>query len=383
MLGANGIADFALAPAAGPAAIERENAPSSLFAAKTSLSACLLLASLPFPGVAHAQGRGDELSSAAAFVQARVVKLTGAAVGSQKGYGSGVIATPDGQIVTALTPLLEGASIRATLSDGRVLDATVAKRDEQRQLAVLKIEASGLPAFDLSAGTDALKTGQVGEWVLAAANPFKVAEGAEPVSVSLGIFAGRAPLEARYRRRDVAFRGEVILTDLVVSAPGMSGGALTDLRGRLLGVIGRPVKSEKTNTWLNYAIPSAEIADLLTDAATPPTQAAAPWARTPADADRLLIALGVRLFDVGGRTRPAYVERVRPDSPAAKAGLMVDDLLLNVEDVTVTTCEEVRSALTQLPHAARLKLVLKRGSRVESVEIDGSAQQPTTRAEGS
>lgn len=383
MFGANGIVGIALGPAADRAAIAREIAPCSLFAAKSSLSAWLLLASLPFQGLAHAQEPGDELSTAAAFVQARVVKLTGAAVGSQKGYGSGVIVSPDGQIVTALTPLLEGASIRATLSDGRVLDATVAKRDEPRQLAVLKIAASGLPAFDISAGADAVKSGRVGGWVLAAANPFKVAEGAEPVSVSLGTFAGRAPLEARYRRRDVAFRGEVILTDLVVSAPGMAGGALTDLRGQLLGVIGRPVQSEKTNTWLNYAIPSAEIADLLTDAVTPPAQAAAPWARTPADADRLLIALGVRLFDVGGRTRPAYVERVRPDSPAAQAGLMADDLLLNVEDVTVTTCEEVRSALTQLPHSARLKLVLKRGSRVESVEIDCTAQQPATRAEGS
>jgi S1-C subfamily serine protease len=296
--------------------------------------------------------------------QSRVVKITGAAVGTQKGYASGVLVSADGRIVTAASPLLEASAVRVVLHDGRDYEAKVLRRDEVRQLALLKIEASATPHFTLEPVPDP----PIGTRLFAAANPFKVAEGPEPVSVTTGVFAGRARLAARNRAQQVGYRGEVLLTDMITSAPGMAGGALFDADGRLLGVLGRPLISDRTNTWLNYAMPAAEVAAFV--ASNGGEEASGESAGAPAaDPNRVLMEIGVRLFDVGGRSRPAYVERVRPGSPAAAAGLLADDLILSVEDEPVATCAEVRQVVADVRGAERLRLSVKRADAVHAFSI--------------
>lgn len=307
-------------------------------------------------------------------VQQRVVKLTGAAVGTQKGYGSGVLVSTDGLIVTAASPLLEASTVVVTLWDGRDVDAKLVRRDDLLQLALLKIEASGLPSFELAD----LPEPVAGQLAIAAGNAFKVAEGAEPVSITVGVLSGKARLAARYRRQSVRYRGDVLLTDAIVSAPGMAGGALCDAHGELLGVIGRPVKSERTNTWLNYAVPREQVRQFMQQTRATSQQAdEESLVSAGAAGERVLNRIGIRLFDVGGRWRPAYVERVRADSAAAIAGVEPEDLLLSVADVNVASCEDVREALGQAPDSDRLKLVVKRGELIHEYEI---AVQPDDRA---
>lgn len=324
------------------------------------LGPALALPQLPEPGGPFA----DAISAA----QARVVKIYGGAIGREKGYASGLLVSGDGQIVTAAGVLLEGASLRATLPDGRVLPAQVIARDEARQLALLKVEAQDLPFFELGS-SDVLEPG---DWVIAAANPFKVADGPEPISVALGVFAGRAPLAARRRAQEFTFQGSVLLTDVIVATPGSAGGALVDWQGNLVGLIGKPVVSTRTNTVVNYALPVEELAAFLRN----PQQSGADTAsRDPALADRnrqmaVAAEVGLRLFDVGGRTRPAYVERVRPESPAARAGVRADDLLLSIGGQSLSTCDDYYAALVTLPAGQRVSLVVKRGERVLPLEIE-------------
>ena len=83
--------------------------------------------------------------------------------------------------------------------------------------------------------------------------------------------------------------------------------------------------------------------------------------------------LGIRLFDIGGRTRPAYVERVRPCSPARKAGILPNDLIVSVQGEPVTTCADFRRIVATLISRQPLSLVVKRGD--ELVIIDLSAEQ--------
>ncbi|MCC6360744.1 MAG: trypsin-like peptidase domain-containing protein [Phycisphaerales bacterium] len=296
--------------------------------------------------------------AAIAAAQAGVVKIYAAGIGTVKSYASGVIVAADGRIVTVSSAILEDPSLRVVLADGRRYPATVVRRDETRRLAELKIEAEGLPALE-PADTSRLAPG---DWLISASNTFKVAEGPEAVSVSLGVFSARGELAARRRAQDFPYEGEVIYTDMIVATPGSAGGALVDATGRLVGVIGPLVKSTRTNTFANYALPAEEIAAFLAGRSHDGEAASA-----AAGVD--LLALGVRLLDLGGRERPAYVERVRPGSPAYLAGVMPDDLIMSIAGQSVATCDDVAAALRKLKRTPKLEVVLKRGEELKTVEI--------------
>lgn len=317
---------------------------------------------------------------AAAIEQARprVAKVYGGKVGTVAAYGCGVMVSADGRIVTALTAMLEDSQLRVVLDDGRRFPAKIVARDDMRQLAELKIDAADLPFFEVKSSAHV----QPGDWVIAAANPFKVAEGPEPVSFAAGTLAARAPLAARRRTQDVSYDGTVLITDVIVATNGSAGGALIDASGQLVGVIGKAVKSSRTNTWLNYALPVEEIAAFL-DRVPPRTAGGAETsvgsrpsdgasgsaAEKPGEFTSNFPALGLYLFNIGGRTRPAYVERVRSGSPAFEAGVRAGDLILSLANDQTATCDEFRIAVARLTAGQRVSIVVKRGEEVKSLEL--------------
>lgn len=314
-------------------------------------------------GVAQEEGAGGPFAAAIDAARARVVKLYGGGFGRERGYGSGVIISADGQIVTTLSVLLESPALRAVLPDGRRFPAEIVKRDEARQLALLKIDADGLPFFSLG-DSEHLRRG---DWVIAAANPFKVAEGPEPVSVAVGVFAGRAELSARRRAHDFAYEGPVLITDVIVATPGSAGGALVDAEGHFVGLIGKAVVSKHTNTWMNYALPSEQVAAFLRD--TGELQPLDDVRDDEAPSSEARPDLGIRLFDIGGRTRLAYVERVRPDSPAREAGIRPNDLILSLAGEPIGTCDDFYEVLQTLRAGEQVAIVVKRGDELISATL--------------
>lgn len=335
-------------------------------------------------GVAASAARGDEratgggavadaqFADAIAAAQQRCVKLYGAAIGREKGYGTGVVVSADGVVVTALSGLLEGERLRVVFPDGRRSPAQVVARDTRRQLALLKTEKSTVQHFDLSVHA----TAQPGDWVIAATNCFKIAAGDEPVTAAAGVLSARAPLEAHRRAQDVNYEGAVLFVDVVVSSPGSAGGALVDLQGRLLGVIGRPVQNSLTNTWANYAIPVEEVAAFVADASRPPDTSAHLAAAGAAKPDKPGPSaaagkpdLGITLFAIGGRSKPAYIERVRRDSPAARAGLRANDLILAYNGRAIGSCEEFDAQFAAARPGDTLELSVKRGDQVVAVKV--------------
>ncbi len=310
------------------------------------------------PTTAAAAPALDGIETPIEVAAQRVVKLYGGAIGRERGYGVGVVVSASGQIVTAQSVLLESEAIRVVLPDGRREPAQLVARDPRRQLALLQIDAENLAHFTPASSAHL----QPGDWVIAAANPFKVADGAEPVSTALGVLSGRSRIDARRRAQDFAFEGSALLVDVIVATPGSAGGALLDLDGNLVGVIGPAVISNRTNTWQSYAIPVEEVAALLRDGPLP----AAPTT-APAAGEGFAARIGIRLFDLGGRERPAYVERVRPNSPAARAGVRADDLILSVSGQPVATCADYAAALAALRTGDRLLLSLKR--RDELIDV--------------
>jgi serine protease Do len=332
-------------------------------ALQPAIVAAALLAVLVRPAAGQPESAGGPFASAIDSTCQRVVKLYGGGYERARGFGSGVLVSADGMIATTLGVLLESPALRAVLPDGRRYPARVVKRDETRQLALLQIDAADLPHFELGSSTHL----RAGDWVLAAANPFKVAEGPEPVSVAVGAFSGRATLSARRRKQDFPYEGPVLLTDVIVATPGSAGGALADVQGRLVGLIGKAVISTQTNTWLNYALPVEEVATLLRDRPDPRPE------QTPSErqaaADQPEPDLGLQLFDVGGRTRPAYVERVRPDSPARRAGIRPNDLILSLAGEPTDTCAEFYDLRARLRAGEQIEVVVKRGDELQTLRV--------------
>jgi serine protease Do len=216
-----------------------------------------------------------------------------------------------------------------------------------------------MPHFELAAAAKA----EPGARVLAFSNLFGVAVGNEPVSMLRGVVSTIAPLEARRGAFATNYRGDVYVVDAAANNPGAAGGALTDARGRLLGMLGKELRSNTSGTWLNYALPVAAFAptvdDMLAGRFTPVELSEVDKPAHPLS----LAALGIVLVpDVVSRT-PPFVDRVLPDSPAAEAGLRADDLLIMIDTQVVASCRDAGQLIERLEQDASVRMAALRGEQ--------------------
>lgn len=307
-------------------------------------------------------------------VQPKVVKIFGA--GGLKGlaaHGTGFLVSKEGHVATVWSHVLDADLVTVVLSDGRRFTAQVLGAEPQLALAVLKLNgAEGLefPYFDVN---DAVLAG-VGTRVLAFSNMFNVAAGDEPVSVVHGVIAARTTIEARRGVFESPYSGPVFVVDGITNNSGAAGGVLTTRDGLLLGMIGLELRNAKSNTWMNYSIPVKELASPIQQIISgkfeskrdPRMDDSDPASRIrrykPLDFGFLLVP------DVVERT-PAFIDSIQPDSLAAKAGLRADDLVLFVNDELVPSCRALQEALGVLESGELLRLVVRRGNELVTVEI--------------
>lgn len=331
---------------------------------------------------------GSGFDRAIAAAMPRVVKLYGLGAGLQAGYGTGVIVSEDGLVLTVYSLLIDARRIRAVTSDGTVYEADVVHRDSQRQLALLQLkpvttdEASALkqtvgpfPFFDPAHEA----TLRPGDWVLAAGNSFKVAHGAEPLSLAHGVFSARTRLDARRRLRDFPYRGDVLVIDAITSNPGAPGSALVNLDGDLVGMIGRQVVSNLTHTHFNHAVPrdvlyeyfvevTATDSDDISRQSERERLAAVPQAEPPFDP-------GIRLSRTGYQRVLPFVEHVRSGSPADQAGVRKDDLILSVNGRNVPDTAAYEARVNMLAPDEPIDLVIRRGRGILSIRVETSKSQ--------
>ena len=158
----------------------------------------------------------------------------------ERGLGSGVIVESNGLIITNNHVVDKADEIRVTLSDKREFKAKLIGTDPKTDMAVVKIEATGLPTI---AWADSDKL-EVGEYVLAVGNPFGLTQ-----TVTLGIVSalGRAAGIAEYE--------DFIQTDAAIN-PGNSGGALVNVRGELVGINTAIFSQSGGNMGIGFAVPS-------------------------------------------------------------------------------------------------------------------------------
>ena len=228
-----------------------------------------------------------------------------------------MLISPEGRILTLFSTVLDTDEITVLLADGRKFEAKLLGADPYLEAAVLKIDGSRLPCFDLARAVSAGSGGRI----LAFSNAFGVATGNEAMSVQRGTIS----LRTTWRRRgtyETPYHGPVYVLDTVTNNSGAGGGALVTWHGELLGMLGKELHNSLNNTWLNYAVPIEELRKSVDEIragkfVARPEQAAPQKPRTPSRSPRL----GIRLVpDILVRT-PAYIDGVASGSPAAQAGL--------------------------------------------------------------
>ena len=331
----------------------------------------------------------DPFSKTADEVNTRTVKLFGS--GGFRGvanYGTGVLVSPDGHILTLASQMLDTSELIVHLYDGRRMKAVVVATEPELDVALLKIKVEGkkpdeptgldLPFFDIAAVAKR-PVSTPGDWVLAHANEFEIAMRDEPVSVQRGVIASYSKLSGRKGIFDFGFTGNVYVVDAITNNPGAGGGALTDRQGRLLGLVGRELRNSLTETWINYAVPigaTVEVrdGDKVTSVSIPEFVASATAGKYKSR-PRTVATAGpggyhgiVFVPNVLERT-PPYVEECEPNSPAAKAGLKPNDLVSFVDGEPVGSIKAFTDALRKTRPGATIRLEVRRGDSLQTVEV--------------
>lgn len=261
----------------------------------------------------------------------------------RQSLGSGFIISDDGYILTNNHVIENADEIVVRLSDRRELIAELIGSDASSDLALLKIDAEGLPLVTIG-NSDQLK---VGEWVLAIGSPFGFDH-----SVTAGIVSakGRSLPNETY----VPF----IQTDVAIN-PGNSGGPLFNLDGEVIGINSQIYTQSGGFMGLSFAIPmqvALEVAEQLKDQG----RVSRGW-------------LGIAIQDVNrdlaesfGLKKPqgALVANVDPEGPGAKGGLLVGDIILQVDGQTINTSSNLPPAVGRIrPNVKGEFLIMRNGSR--------------------
>jgi len=270
----------------------------------------------------------------------------------EHGIGSGVLISPDGYIVTN-NHVIDGAvDIRVTLKDRRILTAKLIGADPLTDLAVIKVDGTNLPNAPWGSST-ALRPGQT---VLAFGNPFGFR-----FTVTRGIVSGlnRPNPFSRNGRSP----GSFIQTDAAIN-PGNSGGPLVDARGEVIGINTFLVSSSDSFSGMGFAIP---------------TQIVRPTVEALIRDGKVHHGyMGIGISDVTpenakffhiDNNEGAIITQVEPDSPAAKAGLKVGDVITELDGQKVSDASQLQIEVGQKVPGSSIKLEVLRDGRNVNVPV--------------
>jgi len=262
---------------------------------------------------------------------------------TQVAYGSGVVLTPDGYIVTN-NHVVEGADeVEVTFNNKVKKIATIIGTDPTTDLALIKVEANDLD-YLVFGDSDQVR---IGEWVLAVGNPFNLTS-----TVTAGIVSAKA--------RDLSILGEgtsvesFIQTDAAVN-PGNSGGALVNTKGELIGVNAAIASHTGSYEGYSFAIPSnivrKVVDDLLLYGQTQRGYLGVQIAELTAE-----LAEKKGLEDVEG----VYVAEVTENGAAQQAGLKDGDVITAINDKKVNTKTQLMETVRQFRPGDKVKVEVNR-----------------------
>jgi serine protease Do len=267
---------------------------------------------------------------------------------AEHGAGSGVIVTKDGYILTNNHVVDDADKVQVKLQDGREFTAKVVGRDPESDVAVVKINATDLPAISIADSSQS----EVGDVVLAIGNPFDLGQ-----TVTMGIISatGRATMDLKDQ--------DFIQTDAAIN-PGNSGGALVDTDGRLIGINTAIYSRSGGNQGIGFAIPTDLARTVMVSLVTTGKVSRG--------------QLGVRIQPITPELAKQFdlkndngvlVGDVVPDSPAAKAGLDSGDVILQFNGKQMDNPHQLQYAVANAAPGEKIPVRLWRNGSAKTVDV--------------
>ncbi len=278
-------------------------------------------------------------------------------------WQTAVATSGEGMFVTAWSYVLD-AGVTVVLHDGRRFEAQVLGHHPRLEIALLKIDIIGQPHFRLDSGTSVTP----GLPVLAFSNLYGVATGNEAVSVQHGIVSATIDVATQRGPRASGYSGPAVIVDAIISNPGAAGGALTDRQGNFLGLIGRESTSSRSGLWLNYAIPAAQVDQAVKEILSGRASESLTGGARPSEPVTLEL-LGLLMVPAVASPTPPWIEQVIAGSPADRAGLRSDDLILEVNGTPSATRERVLEQLAMIDRDRKFTLTIKREGEFIPIEV--------------
>jgi serine protease Do len=271
--------------------------------------------------------------------------------GVVKGSGSGVIFRSDGAILTNNHVVEHATRVTVQLKDGRTFKAKVVGTDPAVDLAVLKIDATGLPA---AAFADSGKA-RVGDWVLAIGSPFGL-----NYTLTAGVLSakGRGGIGASEIE-------DYLQTDASIN-PGNSGGPLVDLNGNVLGINTMIVPG----SGIGFAIP-ASIARSVGEQLLATGKVRRAWLGVGFQELTPELAKSLGKPDTHG----ALVANVMPSSPASAAGVHPGDIIERVDQDPVSEGRDLQRAVLTRPVGTEIALSVRRDGKLQTLKVK-TAERP-------
>ena len=263
------------------------------------------------------------------------------------GLGSGVIISPDGYIVTNNHVISGADKIEVTLNDNRSFNGRIIGADPNTDLALIKIEAEGLPVVQFG-NSDDLK---VGEWVLAVGNPFGLTS-----TVTAGIVSAKARRISDNMTNQMGIES-FIQTDAAVN-PGNSGGALVNTNGELVG-INTAIFSETGNyAGYSFAIPSSIVSKVIADL------------RQYGTVQRAVMGIGFQEITSAMAKEKGidvlegvYVGEVYDLSAAMEAGIEVGDIVTAINGVKIKNGAALQEQISRYRPGDKIKVSIRRNNK--------------------
>ena len=269
----------------------------------------------------------------------------------QQGSGSGVIIRPDGYIVTNNHVVSSASKVEVTLNNNKTFEATIVGTDPVTDVALLKIDAEGLPSIEFG-DSDKLR---LGEWVLAIGSPLgEQLRG----TITAGIVSakGRSMQQSRDEFRIESF----IQTDAAVN-PGNSGGALVNKAGELVGINTAIMSQTGAYSGYSFAVPSNMVKKIVSDLIDFGNVRRALLGVTMQAIDDE-IAKDLKLSSMNG----VYIKEVVKGSAADKAGMKEGDVLIAIDNTPLKSMTEVQAKVNSYrPGDKAVATVIRDGKTVD------------------
>jgi serine protease Do len=272
----------------------------------------------------------------------------------QLGLGSGVIVRQDGYILTNNHVVANATELEVYLSDDTKYAAKVIGTDPRTDLAVLKIDATGLIATPVG---DSSKV-EVGDWAIAIGSPFGLAQ-----TVTAGIISATKRTDQGITPYD-----DFIQTDAAIN-PGNSGGPLLNLRGEIIGINTAIASRGGGYNGVCFAVPSNTASRVLNDLITNGTVSRGfIGVRPAAMSPELAKQLGMPA-DLKG----ALVETVTKGMPADKAGIRAKDVIVQIDGVDIKSDSAMRRAIGETKPGTKVNVKIYRDGKTIDIPVEVAA----------